>query len=184
VTQPHPVAERYLSRLAEGLATLEPAERQEVVQEIRNHIAEATATGTPLDDVLVALGSADALAKAYSVEMLLHPRRDRRRGSIETTLKVIGLVALGSIPTIVIVSTLGSIGVSFIASGIVVFIVGIWAFVAPLPSWVNLSVHPIWAVLLGPVMLVVGGLALQGLAWYVRLLARAVRAVLPARGHV
>jgi uncharacterized membrane protein len=180
VTQSHPVAERYLSRLTENLASLEAADRKEVVDELRNHLAESVSAGRSIDEVIEALGPAETLAKAYSVELLVNPRHDRRRArSLETTLKLIGLVAIGSIPTIVVFATLGSLGVSFLATGIVCIVVGTWALAAPLPDFVSLTIHPIWAVVMGPGLMLLGYVALRALALYLRFLTRAFRAVIP-----
>jgi uncharacterized membrane protein len=62
VKQQHPVIERYMTHLETAIGGLDPADRREVLQEIRNHIAEATAAGRSLDVVLESLGPADALA--------------------------------------------------------------------------------------------------------------------------
>ena len=70
----HPVIERYLGRFETAFNEFEIAEREEIMLELRNHIAEARAAGTPLDTVLATLGSADLLARAYAVELALHPR--------------------------------------------------------------------------------------------------------------
>ena len=50
--QQHPVVERYMTHLETAIGGLNPADRGEVLQEIRNHIAEATAAGKPLDVVI------------------------------------------------------------------------------------------------------------------------------------
>jgi len=182
VSLEHPLAERYLSRLDEQLKDLAPAERREVVDEIRNHIADATRAGKPLDSVLQALGSADELARGYAVELLLHPRAPSSTGKQRTErfLALTGLVVVGSIPTLVIVVVLASVGVSFFGSGLVVFAAGILASVGWLPNEVRMDVAPIWAILLGPLLVAGGALSLAALVWYVRFLARVVRRVLPA----
>ena len=69
MTRQHPVVERYMTHLERAIAGLDPVERGEVLQEIHNHIAEATADGRPLDLVLESLGPADALGRAYVVEL-------------------------------------------------------------------------------------------------------------------
>ena len=61
--QQHPVIERYMTHLETAIGGLDPADRREVLQEIRNHIAEATAAGKSLDVVLESLGPADALGR-------------------------------------------------------------------------------------------------------------------------
>ncbi len=180
MTDPHPVVERYLSRLSDGLTEMASAERREIAGEIKNHIAEAMAAGTALDVVLEALGPAEDLARAYRVEALVNPRPAARGMSrLERFLKVTGLVVIGSVPTIVIVAVLGAVGVSFIFAGVAVFVAGVLATVNGLPPWVSMDVPPVVAILLGPCMVVTGVVAVAGLVYYIKLLARAVRAVLP-----
>ena len=79
--QRHPVVERYLAHLDTAIAGLEPVDRAEVLQEIRNHIAEAMAVGTPVfaydcgalaevigrGGVVVAEGERARLAEALNV---------------------------------------------------------------------------------------------------------------------
>lgn len=180
MTDPHPVAERYLDQLARHLASLAAEDRQEVLQDIRSHLAEATAAGKPLDAVIASLGPAEELARAYSVELLMNPRR-RRTGESRTSrfLKIAGLVVIGSIPTLVIVVVLAAVGVAFSASGVAVLAAGVVAAAGELPPWLQMDIPPIFAILLGPVMTAVGILALVGLVFYIKFVAFAVRAVLP-----
>lgn len=181
MTDAHPVAERYLTQLANDLGELAPADRRDVVGEIRNHIAEATAAGKPLDAVLQSLGPADALARAYAVELLLHPRRATSRSPrARRFLALAGLVAIGSIPTLVIVITLGAIGVSFVASGLAVFAGGLMALGGNLPPWIEMDVAPEIVVAIGPILTVLGVCSLFLLVMYVRFVAKTIRRVLPA----
>ncbi len=80
--QRHPVVERYLTCLESAINEYELAERQEITDEIRNHIAEATAAGQGLAAVLETLGPADVLARAYAVELGLNPRGRRDVGAL------------------------------------------------------------------------------------------------------
>ena len=183
MTAQHPVVERYLARFTESLADLSPTDRTEVVEEIRSHLAEAVAAGRPLDAALSALGSAEDLARAYQVEVLVNPRHATRQVSgLDRLLRIAALVIVGSIPTIAIVATLGAIGGSFILAGFAVFVAGVLGVSGSLPPWVSMDVHPAVAVLLGPCMVVTGIVAVAGLVFYIKFLARAVRAVLPKRG--
>jgi len=175
----HPVVERYLAQLERSIAGLAPADRSEVLQEIRNHIAEATAVGTPLDAVLEALGPPDALGRAYAIELLLQPQKDRRRHPAQRWFNVVLLVALFSIPTLVAVSTLASVGISFLSSGLFVFVVGILEGLGLFP-WPNLThVPPLVAIGLGPGMVILGLLSLTALRFYVGFVVRTVRAAVP-----
>ena len=176
----HPVIERYIAHLETAIGGLDPADRREVLQEIRNHIAEATAAGKSLDVVLESLGPADALGRAYAIELLLHPQNDRRRHAAQRWFSMVGLIVVLSIPTLVAVTTLGSIGITFVASGLFAFVAGALEGTGLLP-WIDVSdVPPVVAIFLGPAMVIVGSIALVALRFYVRFVVRAVRTALPS----
>lgn len=185
MTQEHPLVERYLSRLQEGLTLMTPADREEVVRDIRSHIAEATAAGTPLESVLTTLGPAEGLARAYAVELVLNPAPGRPpMSAFQRFFALAGILALTSIPTLVIVVTLGAVGISFVASGLAVFAAGIIDLLGISLPFVEdpiTDVHPAVAVAIGPVLVVLGAAALTGLSKYLRWLARTVSAALPSR---
>lgn len=185
MTQHHPLVERYISHLETAIGGLDVADRREVLQEIRNHIAEATAAGKPLDVVIRSLGPPDVLGRAYAVELLLHPQNDERRHAGERWLRIVGLVVVLSIPTLVAVTTLGSIGISFVASGLFAVALGILQVAGfHLPSMLSNDAPPVLTILLGPVLLVVGCLSLVALRFYVRFVVRALRTALPRRRSV
>lgn len=95
-------------------------------------------------------------------------------------MKLVGLVAVGSITTLCAVVMLGSIAISFVASGIVVFVIGVLeAASVHLPYVQTGGLPPIAIILVGPALFAIGVAAGIGLLAYVRFLARAVRAVLP-----
>ena len=181
MTDAHPLVERYLAKLDSGLQGLPALERAEVVGEIRNHIAEATAAGQPIDAVLTSLGAAEDLARGYAVELLLNRPAAASPGMtrLRRFFMLTGLIAIGSVPTFVVVVVLGSIGLTFIASGLVVFCAGILASTGWLPNNVTVDVAPWIAVLVGPAMSLLGVAALAGLVAYVRFTARLVRRVVP-----
>ncbi len=179
---PHPIVDRYIATLRAGLGAMPAPDQQEVERDIRSHIAEATAAGTPLDAVLLALGPADALARSYTVELLLDDSRSRAAGYswFHRLLTLAGLLVLTSIPTVVIVSVLGAVGVAFLVSGVVVFGAGLVVaagFDGVFGYPIALGIHPLWAVVLGPLMTVGGVAALVGLYYYLRWLARTVLTV-------
>ncbi len=65
-------ANEYLSRLRASLSGMTIAEREDIVEEIRVHIVErASEPGADLDEVLAALGPAEALARQYRTGALL-----------------------------------------------------------------------------------------------------------------
>lgn len=185
MAQEHPLVERYLSRLQDGLKVMEPSDREEVVRDIRSHIAEATAAGATLESVLTTLGPAETLARAYAVELVLNPAPGRPTMSgFQRFFALAGILALTSIPTLVIVVTLGAVGVSFIASGFAVSIAGIVDAAGISLPFVNGSVsdvHPAIAIAVGPVLFVLGVASLWALSRYLRWLARTVSKALPTR---
>ena len=181
MTSDHPLVARYLEKLSASLSQMKPPDRAEIVKEIGDHIADATAAGRPLDEVLTGLGSAEQLARAYEVDSLLHPKVQAVQSRSDRYLKLLGLVALGSLPTFIIVVTLGSVGLSLTFAGLAVLAAGILDAAGALPGWVQSDVEPWVAIAIGPVITVMGGLAVWGLVAYVRMAVRIVRRVLPGR---
>ncbi len=179
MTSDHPLAARYLAKLDAALRGLDAGERQEVVAELEAHISESVAGGKPIDDVLLALGPADQLARAYKVELLLNPKPEAPRRRADRWLRIFGLVAIGSLPTLVIVVVLASVGLSFSVAGLAVFAAGILDASGQLPWWIHSDVEPWVAMALGPMMSAIGILSMIGLVVYIRFVARVVRTVLP-----
>src|SRR5262245_18006888 len=123
VIREHPVVARYMATFGAAIKALDTGERAAIEQEIRSHIAEATAAGRPLDDVLEALGPAEALARAYAVELLMNPQ-NRRIQSVAGFLKLAVTVVVASFATLIVAAILGSIGITFTASGLAAIMVG------------------------------------------------------------
>lgn len=177
-----PLVNRYLSDLDGALTQLAPTERAEVVAEIRQHIQDATAAGRPIDDVLRSLGPVDALARAYQLELLVTPRATApAQPRSDRWLKILGLLAIGSLPTFVIVVVLGTIGLSFIVTGIALFVAGIADSAGVLPTWVSSDVQPWVAIVAGVAMTILGFLSSWGMVAYLRLVVRVVKRVVPER---
>jgi uncharacterized membrane protein len=178
MTPDHPLATRYVDKLSQALGDLAPAERAEILSEIRHHISDATAAGTSIEEVLRALGPAEQLARGYRVELFLNPKVPAPRS--DRWLKIVGLLAIGSLPTFIIVVTLSAIGVSLSVSGVIVFVAGVAQAIGDLPSWVSMDC-PAWvAIVGGPALTALGVVAVWGLVAYLKLLARITRRVLPA----
>ena len=178
----HPLVERYLSAFEAALLAFNVPETKEVVVEIRSHIAEALAEGKSLTSVLAALGPAEDLARGYAVELTLNPRSDRRPSFLLRTLRLMGILVVGSIVTFIVVSLLGTIGIGFTLSGIlIVVIAGFEAIGIHFPFVQTGGLPPSAFFLLGTGIFVVGAGALYALRHYLRFLARAARGVLPAR---
>lgn len=179
--QDHPVVARYLATFGAAIKGIDAEERAAIEQEIRSHIAEATAAGKPLDGVLTALGPAETLARAYSVELLMNPR-DQRLKSIGAFLMLAATVVAASVVTLIVVTILGSVGISFAASALVVFVIGVLeTYGIHLPG-VQLSGIPSeWVIVLAAPLFVIGVAALVLLTKYVRFVGRAMRKRLPRR---
>lgn len=182
MTIDNPLVERYLAAFDAGLSQLAPAERAEVVAEIRQHIADASAAGRPIDAVLQALGPVEALARAYQLELLVTPRANASaQPRSDRWLKILGLLAIGSLPTFIIVVTLGAIGVSFTLAGVAVFMAGIADSAGALPYWMTMDVEPWVGIVIGIFMFLAGLLSCWGTIAYLRFVVRLVRRVLPDR---
>lgn len=172
------IVDTYLAALDAALSKLAPAERAEVVAEIRQHIADATAAGKPLDAVLEALGPVDALARAYQLELLITPRGSTpERGRSDRWLKIIGLLALGSLPTFIIVVVLGTIGLTFLVTGLGLVLAGAADSAHALPAWVNMDAEPWFAIVIGVALFVLGLLSSWATYAYLRFVVRVVRRV-------
>jgi hypothetical protein len=100
-------------------------ERDDLVMEIRSHIADAIAAGSSTADVLERLGPADRLAKAYRAELVL-----QRGGSnwLVRVLAATGLVITTSIPSMIIIPLLAGLGLGFVAGGVAAVVVAIFPF--------------------------------------------------------
>jgi len=185
MTMDHPLVNRYLSDLNGALTQLAPTERAEVVTEIRQHIEDATAAGRPIDEILQALGSVDALARAYQLELLVTPRANApAQPRSDRWLKILGLLALGSLPTFIIVIVLGTIGLSFTLTGIALVAAGIADSAGALPIWVRNDLEPWLAIVAGVALTILGLLSSWGTIAYLRFVVRLVRRVVPARSTV
>lgn len=179
MTQDHPIAARYVEKLSQALGTLAPAERTEILAEIRNHISDAAAAGTSIEDILRALGPAEQLARGYRLELLLNPGTPAPRS--DRWLRIVGLLSVGSLPSFVIVVTLSAAGASLSVAGPFTVAVGIGKALGYLPSMMVDCPPWVAIVVLGPAATALGIAALWALVAYLRFLARLVRRVLPAR---
>ena len=179
--QQHPVVARYMATFGAAIQGIDAGERAAIEQEIHSHIAEATATGRSLDEVLAALGPADALARAYSVELLMNPR-DRRLASLAAFLRLAATVVVASFATLIVVTILGSVGLSFTASGVVVFAIGVLETSGIHLPGVQLSgIPPEWVIVLAVPFFLIGVAALALLTKYIRFVGRAMRRTVPHR---
>ena len=166
----HQNIDAYLSKLRASLKRMDDGEREEIVQEIRDHITDARNAGRSVTGILAALGPADQLARAYMLERTLSAPKDQMGGAVRT-LTLIGLLVVISLPSFVVCVALGSVGFALTVSGVAVFGAGAVELVRPgtvpdltVPAWLCL--------LIGPALLLLGGAALSGLYFYVRSIIR------------
>src|SRR5262245_42983030 len=179
----HPLVERYMTRLDACLDEINCPDRREIVDEISNHIAESRSAGKPLDAILEALGPADALARAYAAELLLNPRSDRRVSAIGRLATLSAFVLATGIATMIVVGVLGSVGIGFSVSGIAMLLIGILeAADIHLPGVQMNGISPIWAMVLGLVVVAIGLASAALLRRYLRFILRTFRRVLPRAG--
>ena len=170
MSETHPVIARYLESLKAALATATPEDRAEIVDEIRDHCADAMASGRSADEVLAGLGSADALARAYAVERALQTPASRL-GWIDRALTVIGLLAVASLPSFIVSVVLLAVGIACGAAGVGVFGAGVAELARP-GTVPDLTVSPWLCLVIGPLLAAVGIAALIVLYLYLRFLTR------------
>lgn len=180
MTDPNLLVARYLEIFRAHLTRMPQNERDELSAEIQSHITEACNSGQSVADVLIRLGPADRLAKAYMVEQLLDP--DQGGSRLGRFFAVAGIVATTGLTSIIIVPTLGGLGIGLGVGGLAAIVAGIAALFFP---WTIQSpiVLP-WgmaqgaAVVIGVVLAALGALSLWGLVAYIRFIVGAVRRVL------
>lgn len=175
----NPLIERYMQSFEAALRRYDLSEEKEIAADLRSHIDEALAYGKPLDDVLQALGPADALARAYAVELKLNPRESSGK-AVGRVLSVIGILAASGVVSFIVVSGLGSIAVGLFGSGFGMLIIGvIEAMGIHLPGVQLAGVDPLFVVALGPVIMLIGLAAGWALWLYVRALIGMLQKALP-----
>lgn len=160
----------YLSRLRAGLRRIDAAEREEIVQEIRDHITDAASAGREAPEILASLGPTDQLARAYLLDRTLHAPKDRMSLAVRT-LTLIGLLVVISLPSFIICVVLVSVGFALFVSGFAVFGAGIVELVRP-GTVPDLTVSPWLCLVIGPALALLGTAAVAGLVVYVRSIIR------------
>jgi uncharacterized membrane protein len=169
-----------MQHFATALKSFECAEGDEIMRDLRGHIEEAQAMGKPLDAVLTSIGPAEALARAYAIELELNPRGARFRRTAGGVLRVVGILAAASIVSLLVVGALGSIGLGLTVSGLGLIVIGaLEAAGVHLPDVQLAGLSPWIVIAIGPVMGVIGLAAFVGLWIYLRALARTLRRELP-----
>ena len=87
-------------------------------------------------------------------------------------LKIIGLLALGSLPTFIIVVVLGVFAITFTVTGIGVMLAGAADQAGALPAWINNDLEPWFAIVVGALLTVAGIISGWVLAVYMRFVVR------------
>lgn len=178
----NPALERYMASFEAALKRYDCKDSAEIARDLRGHIAEAQALGKPLDEVLAAVGPADALARAYAIELELNPRGAEVKRTLGNVARVVAIAAGASIVTLLVAMTLGSIGLAFTLSGVILVMVGALEAAGIHYDSVQLAGVSPWIVMaLGPVFFALGVAAFWGLWAYVKALARTLARSLPAR---
>lgn len=176
---------RYLAALDETLSrrtftALLSAERTEVVEEIRQHIADAGRAGRSVEQVLQSLGPVEALARGYELELLVGPRTAERNLPVpQRWLRVISVLALGSATSIAILVTLTAAALALVLFGLGFILSGAADTPGALPDWFATDPEPWFAIVVGTALTAVGVLCGLATGVYLKFAVRTVRAVVP-----
>ena len=186
-TTSNPAIDRYLTKLSQELGDMPEPERTEVVHEIRNHAAEAMRAGEEAAAVIERFGDPRQLAHAYRVELAVAgPRRlplrliGRPLRRIGRVFAVLGVTAVSSLASFVVIVVLGSLTLAFIGGGAAAIIGGILSLLLPgeyivttLP--VPQTISELLSIGSGVVLMSAGFLSGVLLFFYVRTVVRAFR---------
>jgi len=185
-TTSNPAIDRYLTKLSQELGDMPEPERTEVVHEIRNHAAEAMRAGEEAAAVIERFGDPRQLAHAYRVELAVAgPRRPLRHigrplRRIGRVFALLGVIAVSSLASFVVIVVLGSLTLAFIGGGAAAIIGGILSLLLPgeyivttLP--VPQTISELLSIGSGVVLMSAGFLSGVLLFFYVRTVVRAFR---------
>jgi|GEM_PF-612823 len=190
----NPVVKNYLQQLSAHLGRVPDRERNEILFEIQSHIAEAVTAGRSVAEVLERLGPPDRLARAYTAEMVLQGKTTeagRGSGKVSRWVSAAGMLAATSLSSLVVIPTLGAVGLGFSVGGGAAILAGLLAFVFPCVSFqvtstgiycTDMSWFPgppevlnLIAIALGAVLLLIGIGSLRLLGQYFQFLIKAVQ---------
>ena len=146
----------YLRRFGAALDRMNVPDHDELVGEIKSHIAEAEADGVAVATIVERLGSPERLARAYAASALLETAPARWA---LPSFRAAALVATTSAVSALVVPLLAVLAVGFVVSGAL----GVFAGIAALllgPESVGMSPPTIE----GAIATVALGIALVGLA--------------------
>jgi uncharacterized membrane protein len=158
-------------------------ERLDIVADVRGHVAEAVASGRSLESVLESMGPAEALARAFVIELVAQPPTERPSGLmrrigiiVRRIVVTLGLLIASGLATLIMTIVFGLVGASLVATGFASAVIG----VAELAGWhipgtrIDAPFTPLSVIALGPVVFAIGCAALWVLWRYARFLARAL----------
>ena len=172
------MVQRYVETLNKELKGLTPEERGEVIAEIESHVAEAKERGEEPAVTLQRLGPAQKLARSYRAEIVLE-RRDGNQ--VWRMLAFTALLMGASIPTLIIVTALGGLGIGLVTGGVTMAVIALFPFgyasiFEVSPEWLDRAI----GLLVAGGLIAAGAVALAAVGLYLRMLAGAFRRVLRA----
>lgn len=185
MTEQNPRVHAYMSQFEAALRKHRLAEWSDISRDLHSHIAEAAEYGKPVDAILDSFGPPEALARAYAVELLMDTPAGSRGMGLGRFVRLLGLLAAGGIATFVVVVALGSIGISFALSGVMLIVIGaIETMGVHLPHVETNGLPPLLFVALGPVFLAVSWASFWALSKYAGFVAGVWRKTAPVGGRV
>jgi uncharacterized membrane protein len=179
MTHADPELAAYFAALDDALSMLGPAERGAVLAEIHQHVADAIHANTPVADIVRSLGPVDAMARAYELELLVNPRTDVSGRPSQRAVRVVALLAVGSVTTLVVMTGLGALAMMLSLSGLGLVLAGAAETSDALPAWFAGDVEPWVAIVVGVVMVVAGIVAGAATVGYVKHAIDVMRRVIP-----
>lgn len=169
----------YLSKFGAALRRMKVAGAEEIVADVRGHIAESVASERSLEQTLTALGAPDALARAYAVELAMSQYPTDRQ-SISSIAKLTLLLIGASTVTLIVVPTLLLFAFTFLVTGFFSFIFAIIELlIVDLPFVQNDNISPIEALGVSAPVFAAGCLFAWLLWRYLKYVAATLRKALP-----
>jgi uncharacterized membrane protein len=177
----NPAVDRYLTKLSRALGDMPEPEHTEVIHEIRNHAAEAIRAGEDPAAVIERLGAPDQLAQAYRVELAMTGRRRPAR-RIGRVFAILGVTAISSLASFLVVVVLGALTLGLIGGGVAAIVGGAASLLLPgdliastLP--VPQTINELLAIGFGVILTLAGFLAGVMMFLYVRTVVRGFRRI-------
>lgn len=118
----------YLRSLEDNLGYLTIEERQEITNEVKSHIYEATTNGAELKEVLSALGSPKKLAKSYVGEAILK----NNKFNLKNQITLFRFYLVTGFSGMIVVPFVSILSITLYMSSILVFIGGVAKFIGNL----------------------------------------------------